>query len=61
PATHYVYTPLNQLKGGMIVNVYGVVKFFKPPYLSRGTAPSVLLSLTSSILIGHCQTKFGQF
>lgn len=37
PATHYVYTPLNQLKGGMIVNVYGVVKFFKPPYLSRGT------------------------
>uniref|UniRef100_A0A8D1L0Y2 Protection of telomeres protein 1 n=1 Tax=Sus scrofa TaxID=9823 RepID=A0A8D1L0Y2_PIG len=37
PATHYIYTPLNQLKGGMIVNVYGVVKFFKPPYLSRGT------------------------
>ncbi|XP_032499367.1 protection of telomeres protein 1 isoform X2 [Phocoena sinus] len=37
PATHYVYTPLNQLKSGMIVNVYGVVKFFKPPYLSKGT------------------------
>ncbi|XP_059964503.1 protection of telomeres protein 1 [Mesoplodon densirostris] len=36
-ATHYVYTPLNQLKSGMIVNVYGVVKFFKPPYLSKGT------------------------
>ncbi|TEA34596.1 hypothetical protein DBR06_SOUSAS16210002 [Sousa chinensis] len=35
--THYVYTPLNQLKSGMIVNVYGVVKFFKPPYLSKGT------------------------
>ncbi|KAM5255746.1 protection of telomeres protein 1 [Ctenodactylus gundi] len=34
---HYTYTPLNQLKGGMVVNVYGVVKFFKPPYLSRGT------------------------
>lgn len=37
PSTHYVYTPLNELKGGMIVNVYGVVKFFKPPYLSKGT------------------------
>uniref|UniRef100_G1NWJ3 Protection of telomeres protein 1 n=1 Tax=Myotis lucifugus TaxID=59463 RepID=G1NWJ3_MYOLU len=37
PATRYTYTPLNELKGGMIVNVYGVVKFFKPPYLSKGT------------------------
>ncbi|XP_037368528.2 protection of telomeres protein 1 [Talpa occidentalis] len=36
-APHYIYTPLNQLKSGMIVNVYGVVKFFKPPYLSKGT------------------------
>ncbi|XP_029471519.1 protection of telomeres protein 1 isoform X2 [Rhinatrema bivittatum] len=33
----YTYTPLNQLKGGTIVNVYGVVKFFKPPYRSKGT------------------------
>ncbi|XP_069852784.1 protection of telomeres protein 1 isoform X5 [Dipodomys merriami] len=37
PATKYIYTPLNQLKGGTVVNVYGVVKFFKPPYLSKGT------------------------
>ncbi|XP_039095629.1 protection of telomeres protein 1 isoform X2 [Hyaena hyaena] len=37
PTAHYIYTPLNQLKGGTIVNVYGVVKFFKPPYLSKGT------------------------
>ncbi|XP_066218685.1 protection of telomeres protein 1 isoform X2 [Saccopteryx leptura] len=37
PATRYTYTRLDELKGGMIVNVYGVVKFFKPPYLSRGT------------------------
>ncbi|KAM9651208.1 protection of telomeres protein 1 isoform 2-T2 [Trichechus inunguis] len=37
PATHYTYTPLNQLKDGTVVNVYGVVKFFKPPYLSKGT------------------------
>ncbi|KAK2489866.1 hypothetical protein MC885_012654 [Smutsia gigantea] len=37
PTTRYIYTPLNQLKSGMIVNVYGVVKFFKPPYVSKGT------------------------
>lgn len=33
----YTYTPLNQLKSGSIVNVYGVVKFFKPPYRTKGT------------------------
>ncbi|XP_076185813.1 protection of telomeres protein 1 isoform X1 [Aptenodytes patagonicus] len=33
----YVYTPLNCLKDGTIVNLYGVVKFFKPPYVSKGT------------------------
>uniref|UniRef100_A0A9L0RWX3 Protection of telomeres 1 n=1 Tax=Equus caballus TaxID=9796 RepID=A0A9L0RWX3_HORSE len=44
PATHYVYTPLNQLKSGTIVNVYGVVKFFKPPYLSKGTEETLHLS-----------------
>ncbi|KAK7813839.1 hypothetical protein U0070_002489, partial [Myodes glareolus] len=37
PVTPYTYTPLNLLKEGAVVNVYGVVKFFKPPYLSRGT------------------------
>ncbi|XP_006859402.1 PREDICTED: protection of telomeres protein 1 [Chrysochloris asiatica] len=37
PAKGYIYTPLNQLKDGTVVNVYGVVKFFKPPYLSKGT------------------------
>ncbi|XP_060226901.1 protection of telomeres protein 1-like isoform X3 [Meriones unguiculatus] len=31
------YTPLNLLKEGTVVNVCGVVKFFKPPYLSKGT------------------------
>nr|XP_056703040.1 protection of telomeres protein 1 [Euleptes europaea] len=36
-APKYTYTPLNQLKGGTVVNLYGVVKFFKPPYVSRGT------------------------
>ncbi|KAJ7426205.1 Protection of telomeres protein 1 [Willisornis vidua] len=36
-APQYVYTPLNCLKDGTIVNLYGVVKFFKPPYVSKGT------------------------
>ncbi|XP_043565068.1 protection of telomeres protein 1 isoform X1 [Chiloscyllium plagiosum] len=33
----YTYIPLNKVKGGITVNVYGVVKFFKPPYHSKGT------------------------
>ncbi|XP_078077329.1 protection of telomeres protein 1 [Mustelus asterias] len=33
----YTYVPLNQIKDGVTVNVYGVVKFFKPPYRSKGT------------------------
>ncbi|XP_052029277.1 protection of telomeres protein 1 isoform X2 [Apodemus sylvaticus] len=37
PVTPYTYTPLNLLKEGAIANVYGVVKFFKPPYVSKGT------------------------
>ncbi|XP_052048571.1 protection of telomeres protein 1-like isoform X2 [Apodemus sylvaticus] len=37
PIAPYTYTPLNLLKEGTVVNVCGVVKFFKPPYLSKGT------------------------
>ncbi|XP_068787903.1 protection of telomeres protein 1 isoform X3 [Struthio camelus] len=36
-APKYVYTPLNHLKDGTVVNLYGIVKFFKPPYVSKGT------------------------
>uniref|UniRef100_A0A8B9FG71 Protection of telomeres protein 1 n=1 Tax=Amazona collaria TaxID=241587 RepID=A0A8B9FG71_9PSIT len=36
-APKYVYTPLNHLKDGTVVNLYGIVKFFKPPYISKGT------------------------
>ncbi|XP_010001691.1 PREDICTED: protection of telomeres protein 1 [Chaetura pelagica] len=36
-APKYVYTPLDHLKDGTIVNLYGIVKFFKPPYVSKGT------------------------
>ncbi|KAM8972997.1 protection of telomeres protein 1 [Pelodytes ibericus] len=37
PLPKYTYTSLNQLKEGMVVNLFGVVKFFKPPYRSKGT------------------------
>ncbi|XP_015688003.1 protection of telomeres protein 1 [Protobothrops mucrosquamatus] len=33
----YTYTPLNHIKAGTVVNMYGAVKFFKPAYLSKGT------------------------
>ncbi|XP_053572626.1 protection of telomeres protein 1 isoform X2 [Bombina bombina] len=33
----YLYTPLDKLKEGTIVNIFGVVTFFKPPYRSKGT------------------------
>lgn len=36
-APKYVYTPLNHLKDGTVVNLYGIVKFFKPPYITKGT------------------------
>lgn len=47
-ASHYAYTPLNKLKAGMVVNVYGVVKFFKPPYLSRGTDYCSVVTIVDS-------------
>ncbi|CAG5957540.1 unnamed protein product [Menidia menidia] len=36
-APKYKYVRLNDLKDGSIVNVYGVVVFFKQPFKSRGT------------------------
>ncbi|KAF0040436.1 hypothetical protein F2P81_006334, partial [Scophthalmus maximus] len=33
----YTYVPLGDLKAGSVVNVYGVVVFFKQPFKSRGT------------------------
>uniref|UniRef100_A0A7N8Y738 Protection of telomeres protein 1 n=1 Tax=Mastacembelus armatus TaxID=205130 RepID=A0A7N8Y738_9TELE len=35
--TKYTYVRLNDLKVGSVVNVYGVVVFFKQPFRSRGT------------------------
>ncbi|XP_061496158.1 protection of telomeres protein 1 [Rhineura floridana] len=36
-APKYTYTLLNHLKDGTVVNLYGAVKFFKPPYMCKGT------------------------
>ena len=33
----YMYTKLSDVKETNSVNVYGVVKFFKPPRKTRGT------------------------
>lgn len=36
-APKYTYVRLNELKPCSVVNVYGVVVFFKQPFRSRGT------------------------
>ncbi|KAA8590404.1 hypothetical protein FQN60_014338 [Etheostoma spectabile] len=39
-APKYTYVRLGDLKPGTVVNVYGVVVFFKQPFKSRGTGQS---------------------
>lgn len=36
----YTYVRLKDLKLGTVVNVYGVVVFFKQPFRTRGTGQS---------------------
>uniref|UniRef100_A0AAV2KPS3 Protection of telomeres protein 1 n=1 Tax=Knipowitschia caucasica TaxID=637954 RepID=A0AAV2KPS3_KNICA len=52
--TKYVYTPLDQLKVGERVNVYGVVVFFKHPFMSNGTdyCSSIKITDKSNLKIG---------
>ncbi|XP_012730403.2 protection of telomeres protein 1 isoform X2 [Fundulus heteroclitus] len=45
-APKYTYVRLDQLKTGTIVNVYGVVTFFKQPFKSRGTDYCSSLKIT---------------
>ncbi|RXN01010.1 Protection of telomeres protein 1 [Acipenser ruthenus] len=33
----YIYVPLNELKPGVVVNVYGVVTYYKHPFPTKGT------------------------
>uniref|UniRef100_UPI0037E732BB protection of telomeres protein 1 isoform X2 n=1 Tax=Semicossyphus pulcher TaxID=241346 RepID=UPI0037E732BB len=42
----YTYVRLGDLKAGPAVNVYGVVTFFKQPYMSRGTDFCSILKIT---------------
>lgn len=44
-AAKYMYVGLRDLKPGSVVNVYGVVVFFKQPFRSRGTG------LTGTVMI----------
>lgn len=38
--SRYTYVPLSELKPSRIVNVYGVVTFFKQPFPTKGTGES---------------------
>ncbi|XP_033095828.1 uncharacterized protein LOC117100286 [Anneissia japonica] len=49
-AVNYTYTPLADVREGMIVNVYGVVKFFKPPYRGRGPDYCMTIRIIDSSL-----------
>lgn len=42
----YTYVRLDELKKGAVVNVYGVVVFFKQPFKSRGTDYCTILKIT---------------
>ncbi|XP_056307964.1 protection of telomeres protein 1 isoform X4 [Danio aesculapii] len=42
----YIYVPLNKLKSKTMVNVYGVVTFFKQPFPSRGSDYCSTLKIT---------------
>ncbi|XP_067292194.1 protection of telomeres protein 1 isoform X3 [Pseudorasbora parva] len=42
----YTYVPLNNVKHKTVVNVYGVVTFFKPPFPSKGSDYCSALKIT---------------
>ncbi|MFT7799652.1 protection of telomeres protein 1 [Arapaima gigas] len=54
PKPKYNYTALKDLKPGMIVNIYGVVTFFKQPFRTKGTDYCSTLKITdeSNVKIG---------
>ncbi|XP_005747679.2 protection of telomeres protein 1 [Pundamilia nyererei] len=53
-APKYTYAKLDSLKAGSVVNVYGVVVFFKQPFKSRGTDFCSSLKITD-----HSNEKIG--
>ncbi|XP_059152855.1 uncharacterized protein LOC131938732 [Physella acuta] len=50
PKLKYNYKPLSSLEVNTIVDVYGVVKFFKPPVPTKGRDYMYILSLTDESL-----------
>ncbi|XP_036374354.1 protection of telomeres protein 1 [Megalops cyprinoides] len=44
--TKYTYAALKDLKPGMVVNVYGIVTFFKQPFRTKGTDYCSTLKIT---------------
>ncbi|XP_062404261.1 protection of telomeres protein 1 isoform X2 [Sardina pilchardus] len=58
PAAKYKYVPLNALKHGSQVNVYGVVTFFKLPFPTKGTDYCSTLKLTDPSGATVCCTIF---
>uniref|UniRef100_S4R7H7 Protection of telomeres protein 1 n=1 Tax=Petromyzon marinus TaxID=7757 RepID=S4R7H7_PETMA len=41
----YTYVTIDKIREGMVVNVYGAVKFFRPPTFTNGTDHFMILSL----------------
>ncbi|XP_052266849.1 protection of telomeres protein 1-like isoform X2 [Dreissena polymorpha] len=48
----YSYTTLNELRPNTKADVFGVVKFIKPPYKSRGSDYCTMISITDSSMTG---------
>ncbi|XP_066525120.1 protection of telomeres protein 1 [Hoplias malabaricus] len=56
----YTYVPLNELKPRRVVNVYGVVTFFKQPFPTKGTDYCSTLKITDQSDAKVCCTIFSE-
>ncbi|XP_014680290.1 PREDICTED: protection of telomeres protein 1-like, partial [Priapulus caudatus] len=57
----YSYTNISDVKEGTIVNVWGVVKYYKPPQRSRGSDVHMMLSLVDPSCIDAGKLKCSLF
>ncbi|XP_053347159.1 protection of telomeres protein 1 [Clarias gariepinus] len=58
--SRYTYVPLNELKPSRIVNVYGVVTFFKQPFPTKGTDYCSTLKITDQSMAKVSCTIFSE-
>ncbi|XP_053497240.1 protection of telomeres protein 1 isoform X2 [Ictalurus furcatus] len=58
--SRYTYVPLNELKPSRIVNVYGVVTFFKQPFPTKGTDYCSTLKITDKSNVKVSCTIFSE-